>query len=115
MRVIRAQIAASKRPQTSAVRVTWRRQRRKKLLFRAWHLISEEMTGGEEEERRGEERRKKEGREEEDEIGKERKEEVERPELVGCQLAQCDREGPSALPDTQDGRCRSRLIFIQLS
>lgn len=46
MRVIRAQIAASKRPQTSAVRVTWRKK--KKLLFRAWHLISEEKTGGEE-------------------------------------------------------------------
>lgn len=36
--------------------MTWRRQRRKKkLLFSAWHLISEEERTGEQ--RRGEERR----------------------------------------------------------
>ena len=53
MRVIRAQIAASKRPQTSAVRVTWRRQRRKKKkkkkkkhLLRAWHPNNEGKSGG---------------------------------------------------------------------
>lgn len=66
------------------------------------HLISEQKT--EREERKKRMRLEKRGIEV-----------VQRPELVGCQRAQCDREGPSALPNTQDGRCRSRLIFIQLS
>lgn len=57
MRVIRAQIAAwekKKRPQTSAVRVTWRCQsKKKKILFRFWHLHSGERR---EEEKKGRER-----------------------------------------------------------
>ncbi|TNN55567.1 hypothetical protein EYF80_034225 [Liparis tanakae] len=102
MRVIRAQIAASKKaPNICCQSDSETSTRGEKLFFRARRLIGEESRG----EGRGGERRKKEGREEEEEMREKRKEEVERPELVGCQPAQCDREGPSALPDTQDSRC----------